>query len=263
MTTTASLRLGAYGQRVAAWIVANVPPARTVLLCGSVAAGVADDRSDVDLVVLCDEPVTRAWELDELQDPRLNVTFHTRQTLQNHYQRDWSYLAYLDQCAVVIAGDPTARAWLTRPRPARDVTGRQIEGFADELRDSRRGYERLIREGVPADEADAGALHDIYRQSRRAVILALAGENAHAWRRAEAFPALAALDPQHAELVHRLAALEPYWRARHRDDHAALHDARQPDVDASFHDACTLMTALADRFLRHRGEISRTVASAP
>jgi predicted nucleotidyltransferase len=205
------------------------PSVRAVLLYGSVAAGQADEGSDVDLAVLADEGTRNRALLGALtQGDRalVNLIVLTPQGIKASQAHDWSFLAYLSKAAVVLAGDPeVAIGAVTLPRPSDEVTLSQLGGLSRDVESAGHMLEdarSLLRRGGVRRESghmvQSQALYALYRDVRQAIILEAAAAGEDAWSRHEAFSLAAQRHPKVARDVERMASLEGHWRAVHRED---------------------------------------------
>jgi len=122
--------------KIAKAVIRKEPKAKAVLIYGSVATGGVHADSDIDLMILSDEPISARQlkdKIPELSLPHLNVVYYTPDTVQKTFDREWAYIACLADTAQVIAGDPEYRKMIELPQPSLDVTYRQLQKMALEL----------------------------------------------------------------------------------------------------------------------------------
>jgi predicted nucleotidyltransferase len=226
-------------QALADEIIAADKRVAAVVLYGSVAVEQDGPGSDIDLLVLSRERV-RLYELGDLvhglDAPDLNMSCHTQLSLDAVATRDWSFVACLADQAELLAGDPRALSWLDRPQPSWEVSAHQLDGMLRWLNSAVLGYE--------LDEDGVQALHEVYRITRCAVVLANAAAGVRVWRRHAALAALAANRPELAGAVSQIAALEPYWRAYHRGEDLQAPDPDPHQVQSAFDTARVLISDL-------------------
>jgi predicted nucleotidyltransferase len=196
-------------QDIAKRIIESDAGVRAVVLYGSVAVQQAGEGSDVDLLVLSDNPVSGrklARKVPDLREPVFNTAYYTPLLLDKARQRDWTFPACLSEQAVLLAGDEECLHWLYTPVPPRDVSAAQVNRLREQLQ---------LADALMSISSQRQAF-EIYRSVRQALVLLCASHGLHTWRRNEAFEATKQLLPQVSHDIDIVADLYPHWEALHR-----------------------------------------------
>jgi predicted nucleotidyltransferase len=193
-------------ERVAEILLQQLPDVEAICLYGSVARGDDDSTSDIDLLVLGSEAVSRQDALAALPDdiPRelLSINCCTRAQLEEVFQYNPSFAVHIVVESVVL-GDRTGFLERLLSRPVRDIT-------ADDLRRATRRLDQF-QDLTRFNDDFLCCLSDLYMTGRLVITLSLLKDHIPIFEFRRAFATWRQLHPAHSAQVMVIEQLAPFY----------------------------------------------------
>jgi predicted nucleotidyltransferase len=203
--------------RISAALVASLPGLQGICLFGSVARGTATEASDIDLLVVTDEPGRTVSELKalvatELRDAPVSLAAHTPGSLDVYLGRWSRFAAHLRLEGKVI---------FDRDGRLGDLLGREMpistRAELDALRRHLRNYDHPERFGTRF----LFPLVGLYRIGRAVTFAVLAERGILIFDAEQAFAELGRLTPDRASDLTAVRRLKPFYDLATRRDAGA------------------------------------------
>ncbi len=224
-------------------LVGAFPAIEAVLLCGSVARGDANPWSDIDLVVTSSDPELTVSELRKVISGRNHVSllYYRTPSFETLYRRHPLFVAHLKKEGVVLF-DPAGvlRRMMERPTVpvARAAVAEEVKMYRAKL--------APYRHPKRYNNNFLFCLSHLYSIGKGIIMLGLASRGVLEFNRDAAFRRFAALNPDLAEKIAKVARLRPFYQLASGRKREALPFSYH-DAAIEMEEAVNAIESLAER----------------